>query len=318
MGNSTDQTDRAGIHAVGAIFTSLDWIFREQPTSDYGIDAHAEKLNRDGSAGGKLIGLQIKTGKSYFRARGDGYVYYGEDRHRDYWLNHSLPVFLILHDPESGLTLWQKIEHHLIEEGKDGRWAIPIPATQVLDEKGEQFIAAGIASDLASQRRARLALDLPLIKQVAQHETVYLHVNDWVNKSLNFRGAQFVFDEDPRAKHDISVEVMLPAYTIDYFMAVVFPWLDWELHEYESEEEHAFEIAVHILEVRLSEVGKAALVLDQFFDSELPPFKRPEPEYIVPVHARMNLDWDELYARESSEGEVVLDDDANIKNEDLS
>ena len=110
MVNSTDQTDRSDIHAVGAIFTRLSWAFREQPTSDYGIDAQAEKLNLDGKGGGKLIALQIKTGASYFRKKGGEYVYYGEERHREYWINHSLPVFLIIHNPETNLTLWQRVE----------------------------------------------------------------------------------------------------------------------------------------------------------------------------------------------------------------
>ena len=108
MANSTDQTDRAGVHAVGAIFTRLNWAFREQPTSDYGIDAQAEKLNSDGKGGGKLIALQIKSGASYFRKRGDDYVFHGEERHREYWINHSLPVFLILHNPDTIVTLWQR------------------------------------------------------------------------------------------------------------------------------------------------------------------------------------------------------------------
>jgi Domain of unknown function (DUF4365) len=255
---STDQTDRSGIHAVGAIFTKLDWAFREQPTSDFGIDAQAEKLNPDGQAGGKLIGLQI----------------YGDERHLDYWTNHSLPVFLILHNPDNGLTLWQKIERHLIEEGENGRWAIAIPANQTLDEKNEHFIAAGVASDLESQRRARLALDLPLIKEISQHSDVYLRVEDWVNKGFNFRGAEFAFG-DPDGETDIEVDVGMAAYTIDYYMAVLFPWLKWQLHEYIGEEEGANEIAVHILSVELSAVGKAALTLDEFYASELPPF-RPE------------------------------------------
>lgn len=52
MAVSTDQIDRTGIHAVATIFTDLGWAFREQPTSDYGIDAQAEKLRPGGKAGG--------------------------------------------------------------------------------------------------------------------------------------------------------------------------------------------------------------------------------------------------------------------------
>jgi hypothetical protein len=274
---STDQIDRAGIHAVGGIFTRLKWVFREQATSDYGIDAQAEKLNEDGSAGGKLIGLQIKTGASHFRKRGDGYVFYGEARHRKYWANYSLPVFLVLHNPDTGLTLWQRIEEHLIEDGKDGRWAIAIPADQTLDEKHESYIAAGIASDLASMRRARLALDLPSIRQFAEQDEIYLRIEDWVNKTLNFRGVEAVFNEEPDAEADLFFDVAMSAYTVDYFMAVFFPWLDWSEHEYHDADEGAGEVAVHVLKVELSAIARAAITLDDFFRSELPPF-RPEPK----------------------------------------
>lgn len=268
MNATTNQTDREGIYSVGLIFTKLGWAFREQPTSDFGIDAQAEKLNPNGQAGGKLIGLQIKSGPSYFRKRGDDFVYYGDERHRDYWANHCLPVFLILHNPESGLTLWQRIERHLIEDGDNGRWAITIPAHQTLDERNEHFIAAGLASDLESQKRARLALDLPLIKEVASHSYVFLRVEDWVNKTFNYRGAEFVFSGDPDGEAEYDIDVGLAASSIDRYMDVLFPWLDWELHEYIGEEEGANEVAVHILSVELSEVGKAALLLDEFFASE--------------------------------------------------
>ena len=273
MANNTDQTDREGIHAVATIFTKMGWAFREQPTSDYGIDAQAEKINSDGKAGGKLIALQIKTGDSYFKKRGDDYVFYGEGRHREYWINHSLPVFLILHDPKSGLTIWQKIEERLIEDGKDGRWAIGIPADQTLDEKHEKFIAAGIASDLPSLRRARLALDIPMIKKCSEHSEIFVRVEDWVNKTLNYRGADIIFSEDPDDEANIKLCAILPGYTIDYYMAVFFPWLDWELHEYVDAEHGAYEVAVYVLRAELSEVGKAALTLDEFYQSPLPPFE---------------------------------------------
>lgn len=277
MANSTDQTDRTGIHAVGAILTRLGWIFREQSTSDYGIDAHAEKRDSDGSAGGKLIALQIKSGASYFRKRGDGYVFYGEQRHRDYWTNHSLPVFLILHNPETGLTLWQRIADHLIDEGADGRWSIAIPADQTLDEQHEAFLAGGIASDLGSMRRARLILDLPVIRQFAEQQDIYLRVEDWVNKTLNFRGAAAVFNEEPGAEADLAFDASMSAYTIDYYMAVFFPWLDWTEHEYQSADDGAGEVAVYVLKVEVSAIGKAAITLDDFYQSSLPPF-RPQSE----------------------------------------
>lgn len=55
MSRETDQTSRLGVNAVGLMFEQLGWIFREQPTSDYGIDAQAEKRSAEGSGLGKLI-----------------------------------------------------------------------------------------------------------------------------------------------------------------------------------------------------------------------------------------------------------------------
>lgn len=266
---ATDQTDRTGIHATASIFTELGWAFREQSTSDFGIDAQAEKLGSEGSGTGKLIALQIKTGKSWFRKRGDGYVYYGENRHREYWTNHSLPVFIVLHDPETGTTLWQRVESHLIEEGKDGRWAIAIPADQTLDKSHEQYVLRGISADSASVRRYRLSLDLPLIRSFAEHPEAYLRIQDWVNKSLNFRGTAVIFNEDPDSKPDLELDTWLPAYRIDRFMDVHFPWLNWQEHEFIDESEGDGEVSVHVLRVELNEIGRAALLLEDFYQSEL-------------------------------------------------
>ena len=278
MSKSTNQTERAGVHAVGSMFTSLGWAFREQPTSDFGIDAQAEKLDSDGLGAGKLIALQIKAGASHFKKRGKDFVYYGEDRHRDYWLKHSLPVFIVLHDPEANLTLWQKVEQHLIQKGKNGRWSITIPAGQTLDEPNEKFIANSIASDLASIRRFRLALDLPFIRQFAEHEIAYIHVQEWVNKTLNFRDTAVVFGDDPDAEPSLWLDTWLPAYTINRFMNVHFPWLSWTEHEYQDAFERAGEVAVWVLEVELSEIGRASLVLDDFYASDMPPDEPAELE----------------------------------------
>tara|TARA_R110000850_G_scaffold136540_1_gene257719 strand:- start:471 stop:1400 length:930 start_codon:yes stop_codon:yes gene_type:complete len=275
---STDQTERAGVLAVGHMFTKLGWAFREQPTSDFGIDAHVEKLGADGKGIGKLVALQIKSGKSYFKERGDGFVFYGEERHREYWANHSLPVFIILHDPETGLTLWQKVEERLIEDKSNGRWAIPIPADQLLDQQHEAYFERGIAADLGSVRRYRLVLDLPLIERFSQEEAIFLRVEDWVNKGLNFRRTEVVFDENPEAELDMELPTWLPAYTVNRFMGVLFPWLDWTEHEYVDASEYANEVAYHILEVEVNSIGRAALCLEEFYNSDPPSDETPEFE----------------------------------------
>ena len=64
--SDTDQTDRAGVYLCGLRVTRLlGMAFREQGTSDFGVDAQAEG-KRDGYTTGRLVRLQIKTGPSWF------------------------------------------------------------------------------------------------------------------------------------------------------------------------------------------------------------------------------------------------------------
>lgn len=51
-----------------AVANRLGWIFREQPTQDKGVDAHVEEVVEQ-RATGRLIGIQIKSGLSWFREK---------------------------------------------------------------------------------------------------------------------------------------------------------------------------------------------------------------------------------------------------------
>lgn len=53
-------------HTQSAIQDELGWPFREQPTEDYGIDAHAEVVDGE-DVRRRLLALQIKSGMSWFR-----------------------------------------------------------------------------------------------------------------------------------------------------------------------------------------------------------------------------------------------------------
>lgn len=292
MSRNTDETSRLGIQAVGLIFERLRWAFREQPTSDYGIDAQAEKRGDDGAGLGKLIALQIKSGASWFKPRGDDYVYYGEDRHKDYWLGHSLPVFIIIHNPDNGLTLWQKVERHLIEEQSEGRWSITIPAKNTLDSTTEGYIAEAVASDPASVRRFQLVLDMPVIQMMADQPEAFLHIQDWVNKGLNFRTASLVLDEDHDAEPVMHFDRWLSAYTLEYYMARAFPWMEWEEYEYLDESHGSYEVATHILRVGISDAARALLTLEEYYSRPLPPFK-PEGAPAEPIIAFDTDDFDD-------------------------
>lgn len=268
--------ERVGVNAVEAIFLNdFKWIFREQQVSDFGIDAQVEVVESDQPTG-RLIGLQIKAGSSYFVKRGGDFVFYGEHRHLEYWTRHSLPVFLILHNPETGLTLWQKIERHLVTETSKG-WSIIVPAANILSAAQKSFFLLG-PKDPSSIRRSNLALDYEVIQFVAAHERpdeIWLEVEDWVNKTLNIRGLKLFFDDFEKEEADIEFDFMAPTRGISDLMARYYPWLDFE--HVQTTETMSSEVEVHILRVWLSEIGKSFIVVEEYFANGR------EPEEDVPV-----------------------------------
>lgn len=280
-----NQTERVGINAVEAIFLNdFDWIFREQPVSDFGIDAQVEIVEHDEPTG-KLIGLQIKTGASYFRKRGDDYVFYGELRHLDYWSRHSLPVFLILHDPDKDLTLWQKVERHLAEVTDTG-WSITIPAANTLTAAAKSFFAEGIPSDLPSICRANMALDYEIMLMVRDNPTVFFEVEDWVNKSLNIRSIKMFIDDYKKDEPDWDIQVMAATRSLDDLIYSHYPWLDYDLVE--TEETVSAETEVHILQVRLSDLGKSYLTVEDYYTNGR---AWPEPDESGPELEEWDAPW---------------------------
>lgn len=125
---SSDATSRAGIHSVGLEFERMGWIFREQPTSDFGIDGQIEPRDpKTGRGTGRLVGCQIKAGKSYFSEETEtAFIYRGTAEHLSYWLGHSLPVIVVLCDLDASRCYWQAINEHTITRTGTG-WKTEVP-----------------------------------------------------------------------------------------------------------------------------------------------------------------------------------------------
>lgn len=107
----------------------LGWIFRGKLETDVGIDAEAEMVNKFGQATGKLLSLQIKTGPSYLKevtVAENGYVYRGDEEHLNYWLQHSLPVLLVLVEPTSRRCHWVEVTAGSARRLSKG-WKIKVP-----------------------------------------------------------------------------------------------------------------------------------------------------------------------------------------------
>jgi Domain of unknown function (DUF4365) len=296
---SVPTKERVGINAVEAIFLKdFEWLFREQPVSDFGIDAQVE-IVEGGEVTGKLIGLQIKTGSSHFRKKGDGFVFYGEPRHLEYWTRHSLPVFLILHDPDTGVTLWQKVERRLATETDHG-WSIIVPSTNTLTVASKSFFSEGISSDDESIRRFNFAFDLETMRFFREKYAVYFEVNDWVNKSLNIRDIGVFFDEPEKDIPDFMIRLWAPSTSLSEFMQRYFPWLDYEYME--IIESLDGEVEVHSIHVWVNELGKQYIGVEDYFTDG--PSDRDEPPPPGKEETEYDPDWEEHAAEQ-----LAIDDE---------
>jgi Domain of unknown function (DUF4365) len=259
---STDNTAQTGVNAVEAIFLSMKWLFRRQLESDFGIDAQAEVVDDQGNPTGQLVAMQIKSGPSFFRLQSD-YVFRGEKRHLDYWGRHSLPVLLVMHNPVDGMTLWQRVERHLVTEGPKGTFSMKMPKWQKLEARSSDAILARIPrSDPESDRRNRMMLDLGLIRRVNEEGQAYVTIDEWVNKSLNFRAASISFDEYDAPPAD-SVEFYMRAPNVSRVFDWIFPWLAFQYLDMPQDDNG--EVMQHVFEVKLNPLGDAFLMLEDYY-----------------------------------------------------
>ncbi|MEI5582563.1 MULTISPECIES: DUF4365 domain-containing protein [unclassified Agromyces] len=105
----------------------IGWLFREQPSHDYGIDAHAESRNDHGDPTGRILAMQIKAGPSYFsREYEDGWEHPVKAKHAAYWLNHALPVIVILVNLDEDRAYWAQVTPEtLIPTRKNFKLRVP-------------------------------------------------------------------------------------------------------------------------------------------------------------------------------------------------
>jgi len=141
VGIDSDRTARIGVHGVASLIVDdFGWKFRELHESDYGIDVLVE-VAIGGRPTGRLVGLQIRSGPSYFaeESRECGWVIRGPKRHLNYWLEYQLPVLIILFDTRARRAHWVHVHPEFARFTPNG-YRIEVPAAQILDSSAKQQI----------------------------------------------------------------------------------------------------------------------------------------------------------------------------------
>lgn len=108
-----------GLIKIHSICVAMNAIWRPTPIHDLGIDGQIEFLEPASNIStGLIVAVQSKSGPSYFHNQNDKCVkYYPKDEHRRYWKKLKMPVILVLHNPESDITLFTNVKPQLKDEG---------------------------------------------------------------------------------------------------------------------------------------------------------------------------------------------------------
>jgi len=142
--------ERRGVAAVQSFAAKHGQIWRETATGDVGIDGQLEFVDAEGFATGRTLAIQVKSGPSFFQNRMiGGWKFYPGEKHRTYWERYPLPVILVLHDPEAGLSYWTDARQALRSPESVGK-AIEVSEHDVLErtELPRLFQNAGVQSEI--------------------------------------------------------------------------------------------------------------------------------------------------------------------------
>ncbi|MGZ4753421.1 MAG: DUF4365 domain-containing protein [Acidimicrobiia bacterium] len=278
-----------------AVEQGLDWLFRDQPTEDYGIDAQVEVVDGD-VVEGKLLALQVKSGASYFDEPAPGGWWYRPDsNHVRYWTNHSLPVVIVLCHPETQRCHWQIVNSSTLVETSSGGWKLLVPEQNVLDESARQPLTSAAEGDPYALRVRDLQLARPWMVLLAEGQRLVIDIEEWVNKTSGRGSITLGLDkedgQDPMPIASWTVVLGLSSYA--EVVPTLFAWADVTVHdETYDDEDHdewaserdpgalrpytnaAGEVDYWRLELTLNTLGKAFLLVDDFAsrgDTQLTP-----------------------------------------------
>ncbi|HLP95354.1 MAG TPA: COR domain-containing protein [Saprospiraceae bacterium] len=124
----SESKERILVGEVTVLIAKAGQIGREKNVGDHGIDMEVEFKADSGTATGKFVYLQLKSGDSYLNRQKDGIEYFKipKDRHFDYWKDIIAPVILVIRR-SNGEILWMEIQEFLRQQFALGNRPKTIP-----------------------------------------------------------------------------------------------------------------------------------------------------------------------------------------------
>lgn len=232
MANSTERT---GVYHCGEIAARNNWIFREQPIDDIGIDAHMEFTESSGKTK-QLLALQIKSGESWFKEKKDEYIIFRDinERQYNYWTTNSLPCIVVLYNPHDNLCIWQELTAKTIEKTKGGKgrgFFVKIPLTQVFLNASSNEKLFSFTNLPEHVTNYNFLLSQKKFMQILQNGgSIKLHSIEWVNKSSGRGNTELIVDDGKSIKK-YSYPYFFPFTPYTMVFQRLFPWADFSADE---------------------------------------------------------------------------------------
>lgn len=282
--NAAASGEKLGIYAASRLAARISaLIFREQINGDTGLNAHIEMLE-DYPRTGKVIGLQVRScGASAGNVLGGaeraarGYVCRGEMASAAYWFQHSLPVIVMVYEPENDRLVWESVSADTIEIS-GSRWELLVPYDKVFGADFPEYVAD---VPCYSPYLARMALDRPWMSLIESGRTLLLEADEWLNQPSEYGSArlsvlsesggresiyEWPFRTNPDMPHVFRLPSLFPWASIENDAAfwqqmngtpppsaTIAPWTI-----------EGGEIARFRMKLSLNELGRAFLVTEQF------------------------------------------------------
>ncbi|MBR1671931.1 MAG: DUF4365 domain-containing protein [Fretibacterium sp.] len=278
IASDASQESRMGVYAASRLTARLPGlILREQRGGDTGLNAHLEVVEEYPKMG-KVVGLQVRAdGEDGVERTARGYVCRGEMAHVAYWLQHSLPVIVMVYEQGRDRLAWEAVSPDTIEISGQ-HWELLVPYDQLY---GAESIARIADLSCYSPYLARLALDRPWMQLIEMGRGILLEMDEWLNQP-SARGSlrlsvlgeggeresvyEWPFQTNPDMPHVFRLASLFPWASIavdapfyrerlgaDLASDALAPW-----------SVEAGEIARFRLRLSLNELGRSFLTTEQF------------------------------------------------------
>lgn len=141
---------------------NLDCIYHPiSQENDFGIDGYIE-LVQNGNVTGKLVGVQLKHGDSFFKTQmGKAYKYVGDNKHLNYYLNSQTPIFIVIMDDNFKRLHWVEFDISQTNPSGKNMWWMEIPQSNELYTNFQSTIShsVGVVIDYDEEIKRNWAID---------------------------------------------------------------------------------------------------------------------------------------------------------------